>query len=216
MNYSFVDKSSNVKTGPIPVTMTEQSSCPESCPFMNNGCYAENFPLKIHWAKLNSQGLRESELFSAISQIKEGLIWRHNVAGDLPSQQGTIDRRFLNQMILANKGKKGFTYTHHKTSKRNLSRVKYANDSGFTVNVSALNLDHAAEMKSQGFPTVVVVPRGKASMFKHNGELFQQCPATIHELATCENCQLCADPNRRAIITFPAHGARAKAVEAVL
>jgi hypothetical protein len=50
-------KSRNVKTGPIPVSTSTRKTCPDSCPFKNNGCYAESGPLAIHW-KAVTQGKR--------------------------------------------------------------------------------------------------------------------------------------------------------------
>ena len=47
--YKFTRRSSNVKTGAIPTTMSERDSFPESCTLKGNGCYAENFPLVLHW-----------------------------------------------------------------------------------------------------------------------------------------------------------------------
>jgi len=45
MKFHIVEKSSNRKTGPIPVTTSPVETCPTSCPLKNNGCYAEGGPL---------------------------------------------------------------------------------------------------------------------------------------------------------------------------
>ena len=50
-------KSKNKKTGPMPVTTSEQDTCPDACPFNHNnegGCLAEYGPLKLHWDKVSS------------------------------------------------------------------------------------------------------------------------------------------------------------------
>ena len=45
-------KSANRKVGPIPVTTTSATTCPDVCPFNNaneGGCYANGGPLAMHW-----------------------------------------------------------------------------------------------------------------------------------------------------------------------
>ena len=53
------------------------------------------------------------ELLFEIRSLAPGALWRHNVAGDLPSNnQTTIDRAALRAITEANKGRCGFTFTH--------------------------------------------------------------------------------------------------------
>ena len=48
-------KSANVKTGRMPVTTSDQSSCPSTCPHKAGNCYAKSgFHLNLHWQKTNS------------------------------------------------------------------------------------------------------------------------------------------------------------------
>lgn len=47
--YHFTRVSGNAKCGPIPVTTTSADSCPPTCSFKGNGCYAESGPLAMHW-----------------------------------------------------------------------------------------------------------------------------------------------------------------------
>ena len=79
-------KSSNAKTGRMPVTTTEESSCPSTCPHLQSGgCYAKSGPVSWHWKKV-SNGLRGgswSDLTDFVSKLERGQLWRHNQAGDL-------------------------------------------------------------------------------------------------------------------------------------
>lgn len=59
--YHFTRASGNVKTGPIPVTTTSADSCPPTCSFKGNGCYAESGPLALHWRAVSS-GKRGSNM----------------------------------------------------------------------------------------------------------------------------------------------------------
>ena len=43
--------------------------------------------------------------------------------------------------------KNGFTYTHKTNDANNFDKIKYANDNGFTINLSANNLKHADEIE---------------------------------------------------------------------
>ena len=45
-------KSSNKKVGPIPVSTSSHLNCPQTCPYLNNGCYADGGPLALHWRKV--------------------------------------------------------------------------------------------------------------------------------------------------------------------
>ena len=47
--YHFTAKSRNIKTGPIPVTVSSGDTCPDACPFLRAGCYAAGGRLALHW-----------------------------------------------------------------------------------------------------------------------------------------------------------------------
>ncbi|MEG0068146.1 MAG: hypothetical protein RR740_26515, partial [Pseudomonas sp.] len=66
--YHFTRVSGNAKTGPIPVTTTSADSCPPSCSFKGNGCYAESGPLALHW-KAVTAGKRGGSLDELCTKI---------------------------------------------------------------------------------------------------------------------------------------------------
>ena len=117
-------RSSNAKTGRMPVTTTEQSSCPTTCPHINGNCYAKSgFHLKLHWDRVSSheRGGSWSDLCDYVSSLKPRQIWRHNQAGDLFFNKDEAGRELirldlLKSLVDANKTSKarGYTYTHHK------------------------------------------------------------------------------------------------------
>jgi hypothetical protein len=51
MNTALTLKSSNDKTGPIPVSTTSRVSCPATCPLAGDGgCYADaGYYTRMHW-----------------------------------------------------------------------------------------------------------------------------------------------------------------------
>lgn len=212
----FTAVSSNTKTGAIPTTITEKDSCPDVCPLKGgHGCYAESGHVNLHWSKVSQSGLNWSEFCQKIEALPMGEFWRHNVAGDLPHVNGYILRDELRQLTAANKGKKGFTYTHHDMrSQTNRKEIARANAYGFTVNLSANNPSHADELAALGIaPVVTILPIDASGiLFTPQGRKIVVCPATSENSnVTCKTCQLCALPNRAGVIVgFPAHGIQKK------
>jgi hypothetical protein len=218
-NFKFLFKlaSENKKTGPIPVSTTEKSSCPETCPFMQSGCYAKGGPINIHWNKIPEKGIDSFDFLGKIRNLPKGQLWRHNQAGDLPHVDGKIDTVFLDALTQANKGKKGFTYTHHLTTKENLKAVKKANRNGFTVNLSANNVTQAVEYANHGVPVVCVVPSDTTKKsFTFGDKKFVVCPATYKDDIQCYNCGICQKADRKTIVAFPAHGIGKAKVDKVI
>ena len=217
MRYQLTLKSRNKKTGPIPVSTTSDDTCPDVCPFKAGGCYAKGGPLAIVWRRVDDQGSNLAEFCDAISALPAGQLWRHNQAGDLPGVNGTINGRDLNRIVKANKGKHGYTYTHKPTTAKNRRAIAKANASGFTVNLSANNADHADQLVALGIgPVVTVVPSNAkvGSLKTEAGNKIVICPASYRDDVTCSDCGLC-QRQRKAIVGFPAHGQAHKQASAI-
>jgi hypothetical protein len=210
--------SANAKTGPIPVSTSSRTSCPSTCAFKGNGCYAENHPLVHHWNKVTDgrNAIGWDDFVDEISRLKAGQIWRHNQAGDLQGANDVIDAPALRQLARANRGKKGFTYTHYPPTKENVKAIRAANKAGFTVNLSADSLLDADRLAPLGLPLVVVVPVGWKGSTTPAGHKVTLCPAQFKEYITCATCQLCQKADRHAIVAFEAHGARRKTVTRIV
>lgn len=204
-------RSSNAKTGPIPVSTTGAQSCAPTCPFKKAGCYADGGPLAIHWAAITQgeRGTNWNQFCADIAKLPEGTLWRHNQAGDLPHNEGIIDKRSMIDLIKANRGRRGFTYTHHDMRHQlNRDLIRFANQCGFTVNLSANNLEHADWLADKQIaPVVVVLPQdAKDNQRTPAGRRVVICPAIKRPDVTCQTCKLCANAKRETIIGFPAHG----------
>jgi len=221
MQVSLTDVSSNIKTGPIPTSTTERASCPTTCAFYDKGCYAKSGPQAIHWRKVSNaeRGVSWDEFTKLIRKIAKGQLWRHNVAGDLPHNDGNIDYLQLRKLIDANRGKKGYTYTHHVLNDHNVIAVQNCNALGFTVNASCESVDEADRVMTEyGIPAVAVVNSEKTDRFykTESGRKVITCPATIHENVTCATCGLCQVADRDYILAFPAHGNAKKTVNQIV
>lgn len=218
MNFHFTRSSSNSKTGPIPVTTTSMDSCPTTCTFFK-GCYAKSGPILMHWKAVSNgtRGGTKEELFEKIKDLPKNQLWRMNQAGDLPHRNGNIDENFMDGLIKANHKKNGFTYTHHILNEHNIKEIKKANENGFTVNISANNIEEAAQASSLRIPIVCVVPSDiKETHFIHKGSKFLVCPATYREKMNCEKCGLCQKKDRKYIVAFPAHGTQKNHVNKII
>jgi hypothetical protein len=219
--YHLTLKSSNEKTGPIPVSTTSWNTCPSACSFNNgNGCYAASGPLAIHW-KAVSNGSRGTDLKTfteAISNLPDGTLWRHNQAGDLPGTDNAIDAASLNLLVRANRGKRGFTYTHKPLTGANKKAIKLANSKGFTINVSTDNVSQADQAKHANVgPVVTVCSSDTTDNFRTPaGHLVVICPAVVRDNVNCATCKLCAWVKRDVIIGFPAHGSRKSTVDSLI
>ena len=208
-------KSTNAKTGPMPVSTTSRESCPATCSLQKNGCYADSGPLAIHWDKVTrgERGISWNEFCETIASLPDGITWRHNQAGDLPHTNGNIDHLKLIQLTHANMDKQGFTYTHHKPNNHNSKWLEFANASGFTVNLSAENLHQADQLAELDIgPVVTIIDTGMPIKMKTaKGRDVITCPATYKDNVSCFTCKLCAK-QRKSIIAFPVHGtSKAKA-----
>ena len=221
---AFNRVSGNAKTGPIPVTTTGQQSCPSACPLKGQGCYAETGPISWHWKKLTDgrkASMRYSDVMDEISRLPKGQLWRHNAAGDLMHNAETIDSQALIALVKANKRSKarGFTYTHHDVQNNAVNRalVAASNAKGFTINLSANNLEHADELKALNIgPVVTIMPMDCVKLTTTPaGNTVVQCPATYSDNITCATCGICQVPTRKAIIGFPVHGVAKKKAQKV-
>jgi len=221
--YHLSAESSNVKTGGIAVSTSPWSTCPQSCPLRGNGCYAEAGPLSWHFRKVSEgqRGVPWSEFLTLISAIQPGSLWRHNQAGDLPGEGDDIDSKMLAQLVRAQAGKRGWTYTHKPVtgntpqSVGNAAAVRYANRNGFRINLSADTLSEADELADVDCgPVVVVLPSDSPHTVRTPaGRKVVVCPAQRGPV-TCADCGLCA-AQRSVIVGFLAHGRSSKRVESV-
>lgn len=211
MRFHFIRRSDNQKTGPIPQTYSERATCPPSCAQYRSGCYAEDYHTRLNWDRVPERGGSLEQLCEHIRALPDGQLWRHNVAGDLPGIGESVDPAALGEIVLANRGRRGFTYTH-KHSPDALQWAAHATRWGFTVNLSADTIAQADTLAPHG-PTVCIVPIDHPERSSTpQGRPVVVCPAQTRDTVTCESCGLCARPNRAVIVAFRAHGSRKRAV----
>lgn len=198
-------ESMNRKTGPIPVTTSSSSTCPHSCTWFANGCYAETGWLGGRWRKVPEEGLPWVEFCTWVSRLPEGQLWRHNEAGDLPGFNEDVDKVLLRLLVSANRGRRGFTYTHKQWN----PIFAWANRNGFTINISCDSEEQVDGLRREGAaaPLTMVVPTDSPNRFvTRGGNHVIVCPAQLREEVTCKSCGICAVAQRKAVVGFKAHG----------
>lgn len=215
MKYHFVKQSANSKTGPIPVTYSQRETCPPSCPHYRSDCYAEDYYTRMSWDKVAQRGGSLDQLCESVAALPEGQLWRFNVAGDLPGAGETVDAAALGEIVAANRGRRGFTYTHKKTAE-GLYWSAQATRWGFTVNLSADDAGDADLLaEADSGPVCCIVPSDTPEKsYTPAGRTIIICPAQTRDNVTCESCGLCARADRAVIVGFRAHGSRARVTDA--
>lgn len=214
MKIHFIRKSSNRKTGAIPVTYSERKTCPPTCPHYEKDCYGEDYYTRLSWDKVPDRGSDLTKTCESIAALPPGQLWRMNVAGDLPGEGEDVDPYALGEIVRANIGRKGFTYTHKK-SPAAIEWIRHAVEWGFTVNLSADDAGEADALAAHGLPLTCIVPIDTPERTTTPaGRPIVVCPAQTRDDKTCETCGLCQHADRAVIVGFRAHGTRAKQTDA--
>jgi hypothetical protein len=174
----------------------------------------------MHWAKVSAgqRGEMLEQFARKIEALPDGQLWRHNQAGDLPGKGDAINHRALARIVRANKGKRGFTYTHKPPLLgKNARAIVAANEAGFTVNLSGNSLSHADELKALAIgPVVAIVPEDAPDKgTTPAGNRWITCPAQTREGVTCATCKLCSVATRSVIVAFRAHGTSKRKASAI-
>ena len=150
------------------------------------------------WRKVDSGELRTLMVYflKRILDLPEGSLWRHNQAGDLPGIGNKIDTVILNQIVLANKGRRGFTYTLKPLNKTNVKAIKSAISNGFTINCSTESLVKVDAIMEMGFPAAVVLPKDTsvAVLKTPAGRSVLVCPQQRGKQESCATCNQTCRP----------------------
>lgn len=214
----WVAHSLDRKLGGMPASYSAGSTCPDACSLKDAGCYAEFGKLGHHWRRVPERGLPWSDFLYRVMCLPDGQLWRHNIAGDLPGLGDELDVTRTLDLVVAQTGKRGFTFTHKPlTSTLEKLAIREANAKGFTINLSADTLEQADERAELGIApvAVTVASDAPAGLRTPAGRHVVLCPAETHGL-TCSSCQLCAQAQRKAVVAFRAHGQWSRRIDARL
>ena len=216
MTLKYSLSAGNSKTGAMLLVRSPRSTCPESCGLKGNGCYAENFPIALHWMKQDTTGVDFSVVLYAIRTLPKGSIWRLFEAGDFepsPENPEIISPSQVVSLLAANKDKRGFGYTHYPVLP-NLEALQLIISSGLTINASADSLEQAKLYFELGLPTTLLVAENFPKDKTVDGLRVVVCPnQSTPSKPTCLQCQLCQNPDRDYVIGFRAHGTKKRKIK---
>lgn len=216
--YHLTKVSNNAKTGPIAVSTSSKSTCPDDCPLKEKGCYAGNGPLNLHWQKVTNgkRGVSFDDFLLQVDALPMRSEYRHNQAGDLPGQDGQIDAPKLARLAATAKKRKlkAFTYSHYNvlTNINNRLAIKQANNQGFTINLSANHISEVDNLLALNIAPVAVIMPINAPKVSYTavGNKVVICPAQTNKNTTCKDCMICAKKDRSFSVGFLPHGTGAK------
>ena len=223
MNFHITTKEKKqTKLGKMLRTTSSKDTCNRGCPFFNNGCYADNYPMGIHWDKVTrgERGTSWSRFLDGLSYfLEDNELWRHNEAGDLMTEDEDnerIDDDKLLQLLMATCTARGFTYTHLPMNSHNIEVLQEVEDwwsESFKINVSCETESAADDAINNGLRAVLTTDKNpdKDHWHTEGGNVCHVCPAQARG-ATCDQCKLCFTRGRKVIIVFRPHGASKKKV----
>jgi hypothetical protein len=208
------EKSQNSKTGQVSATYAPIQSCPSTCSFLNQGCYAQCGNTAIHLNRMNQQARElKKERPIDIARLEAKSI--KNLTGTRPLRLHIVgDCRTSRAASILAKASKEYkekyqqpvwTYTH---SWKNIPREKWG---GIAVLASCETIKECKEALRRGYAPSIVRLKPFTRSFKYRGLEMIPCPSFDKGLK-CNECQRCWDDKEllkknRAICFFP-HGAQ--------
>ena len=226
-----VTGSDNRKTGPVAVTYAAQQSCPQTCPFLGSGCYAETGPMGSVTSRLNgaATGMSPYEIAcaeaAAIRAAPANTDLRIHGVGDCRTELAafTVAAAATEYVRRGSAFKvRAWTYTH---AWRLVPRAAWL---GVSALASVESYGDAAKAMSHGYAAAVVVPEfpDGATAYTIGWEkggpediTVVPCPYQTKGVQ-CVKCRLCLDDRKlleeRRVIAFAAHGSKASSVKRTL
>jgi hypothetical protein len=216
--------STNTKLGPVATTYVSQVSCPEECPWYDDGkwgspCYANNNFIGLHTKKLN-QGQGDyidaaREEAAVIASLSGERPLRLHVVGDCKDRAATEIVSKAVEGYRAKHGQPSWTYT------RAWEQVPRESWGSVSVLASCETPAQVRRALRKGYATAIVVGEfAQPTAYRKGGVKIVPCPQETGRVPTCVECQLCwkDDILRAAQITigFEAHGFQAGKVRKML
>jgi len=219
-----VETTANAKLGPVSATHAAQQSCPESCPLLHSGCFAENGFVSAHITKPLNRGVATTmtrvEIAQQEADMIDGLTGAHDlrlhVVGDTTTVEGTALIAAAARRFSSKQGRAVWTYSH---AWRDLPRKVWGS---ISVLASCETVGDVSDAHRRGYATAIVVPEHPGRrLYKIGRTKVLPCPQETTGV-TCSACKLCTrdDFLRESGISigFAVHGSvgsKAKAMAAL-
>lgn len=185
-----VERSQNSKTGPVSATYVAQQSCPNTCPFLNGGCYAEHGPCGIITRRLNQVEADPITLAwiesAAIGGLSGTRPLRVHVVGDCASDPAA----WIVSAAMLRHDAPAWTYTH---AWRTVQRKSWGKAS---VLASVETPEGIREANARGYAACIVVEEHSShKVYDLDGQKILPCRAEFSDVQ-CNRCLVCADDMR--------------------
>jgi hypothetical protein len=190
-----IELSMNRKLGPVAATFVSQVSCPQECPWYDDGkwgspCYANNGFQGFMTARLNKgQGdhidaaREEAELIRGLSGERT---LRLHVVGDCKDQRAAEMVSQAADEYRARHGSPVWTYT------RAWEHIPRASWGGVSVLASCETPTQVLRAARMGYATAIVVGEfAQPIAYKKSGIKIVPCPQETGRVPTCADCKLC-------------------------
>ncbi len=207
-----VDKSQNSKTGPVSCTYAPIQSCPETCPFLDSGCYAQHGHSGIHLRRMNKVAAQQKktrpidiarEEAKAIRNLKGERPLRLHIVGDCKTPRAAKIVSSAAEEYKERSGKGVWTYTH---AWKDIPREKWGNVS---VLASCETIADAKYAMERGYAASMVRAKPFERPFSFQGVDMVPC-LELTKGIKCDKCKLCMHDttlrdNKKVVCFFP-HG----------
>lgn len=219
-----VEKTANAKLGSVSATYVAQQTCPDSCVFRGQGCFAENGFVGGNLVKPLNRGVatamtrveiarQEADMIDGLSGERD---LRLHVVGDSATVEGTRLLASAARRYSSRHARFVWSYTH---SWRWLPRKDWGS---ISVLASCESTADIAAARRRGYATAIVVPEHTTKRLYRDGRTkILPCPEQTTGVS-CADCRLCMRDDflrdSGVTIAFAAHGSvgsKAKALRAL-
>lgn len=210
---SAVDVSKNSKTGVVSATYAPLQSCPDTCKFKDNGCYAQAGNCNYTFGRVtkNTERMQLTDIEIAqweakeISKLEGDFPLRLHVSGDCKTNEtAQIVSDAANEYCKID-NQVAWVYTHA------WETVKRSSWGSVNVLASVENATDAKKAHDKGYSVAFVMPENKlADNVKAVVEMGlspKLCNNYIDK-TTCKKCRVCFDTDLSSVdvVILPTHG----------
>lgn len=217
-----VEKSKNSKTGEVSATYAPIQSCPDTCPFLDHGCYAQTGNTQFTLTRLNKNAKekkqeRPVDIARAEAEAIRGLTGklplRLHIVGDCKTPKAA---EIISQAAEDHKAKHGqpvWTYTH---AWREIPRERWGD---ISVLASCETVEECKQAMKRGYAASIVRLKPFEKTFPWRGVSMVPCKG-LTKGTKCDKCRLCMNDqtmkDKKNVICFFPHGSKANAAKQVI
>ncbi len=211
-----VAKSTNSKTGLVSATYAPIQSCPETCPFIKGGCYAQHGHCGIHLRTINKAAREQNKTrpvdiarieAQSIRELKSDLPLRLHIVGDCKTPKAAQIIADACHEYMDRTKQSVWTYTH---AWKVIPREKWGK---ISVLASCESIEDAKYAMKRGYAASIVRAKPFSNIFDWEGIRMVPCLEMTKGI-TCDKCKLCMkDENLRnsnRVVCFFPHGTGAE------